>query len=276
MEQGSCVATGTRWLVQRTYPLLAGSGVVLSLLLSAPFAHGQAGGAVVYENGSPDMGSSYAGAGARAQDAATAFTNPAGMTQLDKSEVLLGSMVIFSDVKFDVDSQTVSVPPGSSNGGGHQQSIIPGLGTFLVLSFNDDLKFGFSVTALAAAGVDYDPGWVGRTLITENQLLIASATPSVGYRILDWLSVGAGVNVVYGELNQRFKASTATDAPDLKIDDADDVGVGGTFGLMFEPLDGTRIGVTYRTQARRPELHAPLPADGDRRPGPTRGRDPRR
>ena len=45
-------------------------------------------GIMLYEQGTPDVGLASAGQGARAQDAGTVFTNPAGMTQLKDSQLL--------------------------------------------------------------------------------------------------------------------------------------------------------------------------------------------
>ena len=50
--------------------------------LVASVAVAQGGGPSLYEVGTPDMGLSAAGANVRARDAATAYTNPAGMALL--------------------------------------------------------------------------------------------------------------------------------------------------------------------------------------------------
>ena len=49
-----------------------------------------AGGVMLYQFGSPDVGLAAAGYAARAQDASTVFTNPAGMSRLEKSQVMGG------------------------------------------------------------------------------------------------------------------------------------------------------------------------------------------
>jgi long-chain fatty acid transport protein len=220
----------------------------LVLLLTTRAALGQAGGAVFYENGSPDMGMSYAGANARAQDAATAFQNPAGMSHLDENQIMLGTFGLFIDLELELDAGTVSIPPGSTNGGGSQSQFAPGLGSFGVIKINDDWRVGFAVNALAASGTEYNQSWVGRTFVTENFLIIANLQPTVSYRVNDWLSVGAGINIVYGSLDQTFLATNLPGAAAIEIDDADDWAVGGTFGALFELNEQTRLGLTYRTE----------------------------
>ena len=49
-----------------------------------------AGGILLYETGTAEIGLASAGYGARAQDASSVLTNPAGMTRLDGTQFLLG------------------------------------------------------------------------------------------------------------------------------------------------------------------------------------------
>ena len=66
--------------LQRILPILA---------LAAFTSPVWAGGPAPYEIGTPDLGLASAGWSARAQDAATVATNPAGMTRLDRSDIPL-------------------------------------------------------------------------------------------------------------------------------------------------------------------------------------------
>ncbi len=57
--------------------------------LSLVCQQAQAGGLLLYETGTPEVGLAAAGWAARAQDAATLVTNPAGMTRLQGDELML-------------------------------------------------------------------------------------------------------------------------------------------------------------------------------------------
>jgi long-chain fatty acid transport protein len=62
--------------------------------------------------------------------------------------------------------------------------------------------------------------------------------------------VGAGVSVIYAELTQKAAINNVLDGlPDgeLKLEE-DDVGYGFNLGLLLEPRDGTRFGITYRSE----------------------------
>ena len=90
----------------------------LLLVLIAPRAYAQCGGLCLYEVGHPLQGASSAGAGAAAQDASTTFFNPAGMTRLHGNEVLLGTVLLFGDIEFNLhESQSTSSDPNPGSGG---------------------------------------------------------------------------------------------------------------------------------------------------------------
>src|SRR5271170_3615551 len=81
--------------------LLGFSAIALALLTLALPAAAVAGGFFLYELGTPDVGLASAGYAARAQDASTEFTNPAGMTMLDHSQMLGGLQPIYGQFNFN-------------------------------------------------------------------------------------------------------------------------------------------------------------------------------
>ena len=72
--------------------------VLLSLTLvpSQP----KAAGFYLYEIGTPSVGLASAGYAARAADAETLFTNPAGMTRLQQTELLAGVQGLYGSATF--------------------------------------------------------------------------------------------------------------------------------------------------------------------------------
>lgn len=61
-----------------------------------------AGGISLYEVGTADVGLAAAGYSARAQDASTVFTNPAGMTRLGGDQLTLGAQLLHGDLGFSM------------------------------------------------------------------------------------------------------------------------------------------------------------------------------
>lgn len=217
-----------------------GSCAALCLALSNFSAHGA--GLWLYEQGTPDVGTASAGMTSRAQDAATAFANPAGMTRLQGSQLMIGVQPIYSDIESDVDVATF----GGGNGG-NAGGFVPSGGLFYVHSLSQDLKVGLSAGSYLGLGVDFANDWAGRYYIQKEELATVFANGSVGYRVNDWLSVGAGVSAVHGELEYKASLNNVLDGGAdgrLEFDDTD-VDIGGNVGVMIEPSQRTRIALTF-------------------------------
>lgn len=224
--------------------------ILCSTVLSALFAGGPAwaGGVMLYQFGSPDVGYAAAGYAARAQDAATVFTNPAGMGRLEKSQVLGGLQALYGDVGFSPNASTTV--PGDD--GGVAIGWIPGGSAFVVQKLNPDWSIGFGVLSYFGLSENYGDTWVGRYLVQKSTLLGLTLTPAVSWRLNNWLYLGAGLNMMYGILDEQVAVNNAGEArPDgqLKYDDRK-WGYGGNFGILVEPKNGTRFGLTYLTEVK--------------------------
>ena len=202
----------------------------------------------LYELGTPDMGTASAGRGATAKDASVAGANPAAMTKLNRSQLLAGALGLSVNVKFDVDKATFG-----GGDGGNAGDFVP-VGSFsYVYSATPDLKLGITAGSYFGLGLDYGDDWAGRYYITEGEFLTFLINPSVGYRINNWLSIGAGVDILYAKLDQKAAINNQlTDGagfPDgkLKIED-DDVGYGFNLGTLIELSEATRFSLTYRSK----------------------------
>src|SRR5262245_48201893 len=159
-------------MLHRVGPII---GVALCLSLLAVSAW--AGGAFLYELGTPDLGTAAAGRAALAQDASTVVGNPAGMTRLDRSELATSLYTMIPSLQFRREPGTtvsggngfnagVSIPSHSS------ASIpIPAGGFFYVHSLSPDLKLGAGFGSGFGAGLQYGKEWVGRYYIQKSQLL---------------------------------------------------------------------------------------------------------
>jgi long-chain fatty acid transport protein len=220
---------------------------LLSVFLSAPAAWG--GGVWLYEGGTPDLGTAGAGRAALADDASTAGANPAGMTRLDRSQMLSAVQGIYVDSHFDTRSSGF----GGGNGG-NAGGFVPSGGLYYVHHVTDDFRLGISAGSYFGLGVDYGDDWAGRYYTTEAEMLTFGVNPGAGYRVNSWLSVGAGLSVLYATLDQKVAINNGA-VPgqpgmgdgELKID-ADDVGYGFNLGILVSPWSSTRFGLTYRSE----------------------------
>lgn len=226
----------------QAWPLAIAAALVM-LLAAAP-AH--AGGLGLYEVGVPDLGTASAGRAALAADASTTWGNPAGMTRLDGTQVLFGLQPMVVTSEFDVGSR--STTPGTS--GGNAGGFVPSGGLYAVYSILPELKVGASLNSPVGGSLRYDDDWVGRYYTTEAEILTFNFNPVIAYRVVPWLSLGAGFSVQWAKLKSEAAINNALDQlPDGRIQYEDNnVGFGGNFGALFEINDRTRVGITYRSQ----------------------------
>src|SRR5210317_2423240 len=171
------------------------AGILLASLIASP---AQAGGLYLYEIGTPDVGTASAGWAARAQDAGTVFTNPAGMTRLEKSELLVGIQPLYLHAEFSPDANTT--PSGSD---GDASSWLPAGGLYYVHNLMPKLKIGVSAVGYFGLGLEYENDWVGRYYVQEIKLQAVGVQPALAYQVTDWLSLGAGVVALYGVLDEK-------------------------------------------------------------------------
>jgi long-chain fatty acid transport protein len=223
------------------------------VLLSA--ASAQAGGFYLYEVGSPDVGLAAAGYAARAQDASTVFTNPAGMTRLDRPALLVGAQPMYLNLELDPDANTSAVartlPGGGTADDGDSNGWMPAGGLYYVHPISDKLALGLAVTGYFGLSLDYQDDWVGRYYLREATLQAAAIQPAIAWRVNDWLSVGAGVAALYGVMEEKVAVNNILDTlPDgeLEVED-EDWTVQYNLGLLLEPGKGTRFGLTYLSEA---------------------------
>ena len=232
---------------------IAASAFVLAITSTSTHA----GGLWLYETGSPDMGTATAGRAAMARDASTAGSNPAGMTRLDRTQVMATALGLDVQAKFEGQTtfsnglHTATETAGNGHNAGY---ITPAANLDMVYVAAPDLRLGLAVGSYFGLGMDYGDSWQGRYYVQNAELLTMGFNPSAGYRFNDWLSVGGGVVAMYGKLKQEMAVNNrdpliAADPADgrLKID-ADDWGWGYNLGVLFEPASSTRIGVTYRSE----------------------------
>ncbi len=215
-----------------------------------------AGGFWVYEMGTPEMGVAEAGRAAMASDASTAFGNPAGMTRLEGSQFCGGLMGSVYTLTFDKGSETQV--PGGGEGSGDAGGFLPGGSLSYVASLSPDWRFGLTLGSYMGGAVNYADNWYGRYFVQSVEILTFALNPVLAYRVTNWLSLGAGATVMYGMLKQKSAINNVLDNTlgtgkfgdgQIKIEDTQ-WNVGGNAGVLVEPLEGTRLGLTYRSSIK--------------------------
>lgn len=215
---------------------------VLAAGLSTPAL---AGGLFLYELGAEDNGLANAGAAARAQDAATIATNPAGLTRLQGTHVMVNGGAIWGRIKFDADSNS------TAGGGSGDNAAVPApLGSvFISHQLNDRWSTGFGIFGAFGLGLDYgDKNWAGRYFSQEATISGIFLAPSVAYKIDDQWSVGVNLLAVKGDFASEMAVNRLLLADGRVKYEAEDWGYGASIGVLYQHTEQTRFGLTYNSE----------------------------
>lgn len=208
-----------------------------------------AGAFQLWEESASSLGDYHAGAAAEANNASTIFYNPAGMARISHQQVSIGAAAIDLNVRYDggvyqnvggtivqTGQTTTSIPGDTSN-------IVPNF--HYVLPLNDRWRFGYEITTpfgLSTNYNDFNSADKVEDLATKTELQTINLNPSVSYLINRYVSVGVGVDALYG---QAIYNNFGILAP-LK-NKLDGWGYGYNAGVLFEVTPATRFGFSYRS-----------------------------
>ncbi len=227
-----------------------------------------AAGFALKEQSTAAQGNAFAGATAGADDLSYMFFNPAAAARQSGSQVVAVGSYIMPRAELRNGAASAATPVGTvpirgGNGGNDiaEDKLLPAF--YAMWEATPELKFALGVNAPFGLETDYNEGWIGRYHALNSRLRTINFNPVVAYRVHDLLSVGAGLQVQYIDARLTnsidfgtiglaggigFAVPTAQDGR-AKVT-GDNLGVGFNAGLIAEPLEGTRIGVAYRSHVR--------------------------
>ncbi len=201
-----------------------------------------AGGIILYEIGTPDLGRASAGWSARANDAATLFKNPAGMSRLPGHNLQVGLQGMNGQFGFKPDNNTMV----DGNDGGNPVGWIPGASVFYTHELPSGWNIGIGAFSYFGLATKYDQGWVGRYYVQESAMLGLSLMPAVSYRANETFSFGVGLNWMFGSFKQEAAVRNIAEQSDGMYSLKDNTqGFGADVGILCEFSEETRMGVTY-------------------------------
>ena len=202
----------------------------------------------LWEGTADQMANAYAGQGAKAYDAGTAWANPAGMVRIDGME--LDTSFNYIDPQFYFTGTNTDFPGQVQH---HASAIYAALvpGTFSVTSLSPDLKLGFAVKSPFGARIDYPTDWVGRYQSLVSSLTDIAVEPSVAYAVTPQFSIGGGPVIDYISVRQTQDILPALGGQygDIYGDaHGEDWGLGYNIAALYQLDNDTRFGLSYRSR----------------------------
>ncbi|HEX3971242.1 MAG TPA: outer membrane protein transport protein, partial [Stellaceae bacterium] len=147
----------------------------------------------VRENSSEGIGTIFSGDASAADDAATAYTNPAGMTELHGNHVEVGAVAVFPTINFHGSATTGGAPtPGNNGDNAGRMGLVPNF--YGVLDLSNQFRLGLAINTPFALSVKQNADWFGRYLGVESAILSTNINPGIAYKVNDKISIGAGVS----------------------------------------------------------------------------------
>jgi long-chain fatty acid transport protein len=228
--------------------LLAGGASFAVIMTTQAFA----GSFALREQSARALGVSFAGAAAGGGGLSSMFWNPATITQYPGSTSSWTASGIFPYAKV-TPTAGPTLPFGSAGNVGMEALTTASSSAYqwnqwLWLGLNVDTPFGLSTKTAN--------NWAGQAYARTSKVISAEVTPTVAIKLNDMVSVGFGFRAMYFKTRLTRATGVAPGAPAAALE-GDDWSYGFTAGVNFTPVEGTDIGVGYRSKMR-PKLTGTL------------------
>lgn len=191
-------------------------------------------------------------------DAATAVTNPAGLSGLAPRLDLSGT-AFMPTVEYDAQWSMGNPPAAAAQESDRPIDVIPTLAG--VYRVQDKVTLGFAALGTAGMGVEYPAGAAGlygqRTFTSYMNMRVA---PAAAYRVTDALSLGLTANVNYAIMSYEAGGMA-------KRESAGALGLGATVGAAFQVSKALTLAAAYESRSFYQEFEFDLPAHAVPTPG---------
>ncbi len=193
------------------------------------------------------MGGAYV---ARPFDGSAIFVNPAGLPFLNGIEFYGGATAIMPKVRFRGAHPSNPVPETNMQ----NQLFLPPH-SYLTYS-QGTFGFGVGVYTMFGLGTDWPEGWAGRAITEKAELVSFTINPSVGIKVSNFLSIGAGFSyipasvVITRAVKTPFSLETGEPVEPRARMTASGSGIGWNAGILLSISDDLSFGLSYRSKSK--------------------------
>ncbi|MPZ59455.1 MAG: transporter [Rhizobiales bacterium] len=221
------------------------AGVAFGVLTSG-MGDALAGGFAIREQSVYGQGASFAGIAAGGALSGM-FWNPAVMTQFSgiNFEAGLAGILPSAEHSFSASTLATAIPPlygfGVSDSG--RDALVPSL--YVSYQLSERFWLGISVNAPFGLSVAFPTNWAGAGYGQNSSLKSYNASPSIAFKVNEWLSLAAGVQIQYMDVS--YDGLLAPLPPSKFNIGGTGWGWGWTVGATLTPTPTTTIGIGYRS-----------------------------
>ncbi|MEI5664014.1 outer membrane protein transport protein [Bosea sp. CCNWLW174] len=240
----------------------AAATVSLSALLAAGAASASSF-AIRSGQSAEGLGMAYAGAAAGGIGMGSMAWNPATITMFPGRNSQWNFTYLYANGDYQPTSTTTvrtpagaTVPIQAAGGSTLGTGNIGGDGSFIPASYSSwqlTDRFWIGLTTGAPFGLRSKPDNqvnAAQVFGRSAKVQTINVSPTIGYKVNDWLSIGAALQVQYFKASLK-QANGVTAAATPIIIQGDTIDFGYRFGATLTPLDGTTIGLAYRSSVKQ-------------------------
>jgi long-chain fatty acid transport protein len=227
--------------------LVSAAASVLAILCAQSGAH--AGGFALREQSATGQGMSFAGVAAGSGGLSSMFWNPATITMRPGwwSELHVSAIAPRVEITPTLGTNPFLLPLGSSGDAG-LDALLPA--SYASIQLSDRLWIGLYAGAPFGLATKPGPVWAGQPYARSTAVTTYEAQATVGYKVNEWLSLGAGLRGQYFDVTYRSAtgglAAFTPLAPTGGLE-GDSLGFGYSVGATLAPFVGTEIGIGFRS-----------------------------
>lgn len=245
--------------------LTTAATVSLSALLAAGAASASSF-AIRSGQSAEGLGMAYAGAASGGIGMGAMAWNPATITMFPGRNSQWNFTYLYANGDYKPTSPTTvtvptplgprTVPIQAAGGSPLGTGNIGGDGSFIPASYSAwqlTDRFWIGLTTGAPFGLRSKPEnqvHAAQTFGRSAKVRTINVAPTIGYKVNDWLSVGAALQVQYFSASLKQAAGVAANAAPVIIE-GDTIDFGYRLGVTLTPFDGTTIGLAYRSSVRQ-------------------------
>ncbi|HQL08530.1 MAG TPA: outer membrane protein transport protein [Lentisphaeria bacterium] len=224
--------------------------VVFAVMLAAMGTPAWSAGFSILEQSIPGAGRALAGMTADIEDPSALYFNAAAPAWFEKGKIIIGNHFLRAKAEFEDKGSTAT---GEDNGSFGGWSVIPNI--YWVQPVSSTVSVGLGMSATSGTSTGYNTHWRGKYIALDTEIAVVSINPTISWKALDTLSIGAGPVIEYADvcLSQvvpySLKPLPGGPYPDgqLKLK-GDSVAMGFAIGALYIPVEGTRLGIGYRSR----------------------------
>lgn len=212
-----------------------------------------AAGFALNDHSATASGNALAGAAAGSADISYSYWNPALFTNADKATVYISGAYLAPSMDVTVNSASKSSLVGgqdvTSDGKPKKDivdsTVIPSI--YLAVPFSENTIGGVSLNVPFGLSGEYGKDWAGRYHSSETAVKDLALSFSLAHKVSNWASVGGSIQIHDASVLLAAAIPSTSGTDGYGELEGDDIATSYSIGVLLEPIDGTRLGIGYRS-----------------------------